>query len=364
MTPIYVNGKFAAQRTTGVQRVASQLLQALDALLSDDPGVRWTLLCPPGAKTPALRRIECREVGWPGLPLHAWEQLILPTAARDGLLVNLAGSAPWLARRQAAVLHDAAVFDCPHAYTAPFVWWYQRLFRRLAARDDTLFTVSAFSRLRLSERLRVPPSRIAVLPNGAEHLDTVVADEAVLDRHGLRGHRYLLAVGSANPTKNLQALATAFARLSRHDPQLRLVLVGGRHAKVFAPGAAPAPQPGLLQLGHQDDASLKALYQHAAALVFPSTYEGFGLPPLEAMACRCPVAAAHAAALPETCGDAVLYFDPASVDELEAALARMLGDTTLQASLRRAGTTQAARFRWSRSARILRDTLSSAEATA
>lgn len=285
------------------------------------------------------------------MPLHLWEQIILPLAARDGLLVNLSGSAPWRAKRQLALMHDAAVFDHPDAYTGMFVWWYRKLFHRLARCGARLLTVSAFSRTRLAAGLSVSPSRIGLLPNGADHLDEVRPDDSVLARHGLQAGRFLLAVASANPTKNLQALVAAFARLPV-DPALRLVLVGGANRQVFA-GDAMAYPPGVVHIGYQDDAALKSLYRHAIALVFPSLYEGFGLPPLEAMACGCPVAAGFAAAIPEVCGEAALYFDPHSVDAIAEALQRLLDDVDLRERLRRAGLERASAFRWSDSARVL-----------
>jgi glycosyltransferase involved in cell wall biosynthesis len=352
--PIYFNGKFAAQRTTGVQRVARRLILALDERLSPADG-RWVLLLPADAPAPALRHIEVRKIGWRGLPLHLWEQTVLPIAARDGLLVNLAGAAPWLARRQAALLHDAAPFDRPQAYTALFGWWYRALFRHLARRGHGLLTASAFSRGRLAPRLGMPASHIGLLPGGSDHLDHIVADAGVLARLGLEGRRYLLAVGSANPNKNLAALVRAFVRLKMY-PDLRLVIVGGSSPGVFAVGA-DLDAPGVVQAGAVDDAALKALYQRADALVFPSLYEGFGLPPLEAMACGCPVAASHAASIPEVCGDAALYFDPASVDDIAAALHRLLSDQPLRDALRRAGTARAATYRWDASARSLQAAL-------
>lgn len=360
MLTSYLNGKFTAQRTTGVQRVASRLVQALDDLLQAAPRGRWVLLCPPGQRLPRLQVIEVRAVGRAGLPLHLWEQLVLPWSARDGRLVSLAGSAPYFGRRPAAMLHDAAVFDQPQAYSAAFVAWYRSLFRRLALRARPLLTVSAFSRERLALRLGVAPARFVVVPNGGDHLDAVVPDDTVLDRHGLRGTRYLLAVASANPTKNLPALQAAFARL-RPDPVLRLVIVGGRNERVFNDDTASADPPQLLRTGPLDDAPLKALYRHATALVFPSLYEGFGLPPLEAMANGCPVAVARAASLPEVCGDAALYFDPLSVDDIAAALQRLLDDAALRERLRVAGQARVAAFRWHSSAQQL---LQALEATA
>ncbi len=355
MTTVYINGKFAAQRTTGVQRVATHLTLALDAELAESPtrpGSPWVLLCPPGATVPPLRRISVRHVGPAWLPLHVWEQLFLPVAARRGLLVNLAGAAPFFARFQLCFLHDAAVFDHPDAYASAFVAWYRLLFRRLARSTAKLVTVSVFSRSRLALHLGVAASRLAVVPNGCDHLQAIAPDDSVIARLGLAGTRFLLAVGSTNPTKNLAALVAAYARLPA-DPQRRLVIVGGGNPRVFAEIAVNDPS-GVLRTGPLGDAELKALYGHAIALVFPSLYEGFGLPPLEAMACGCPVAVAQAAAIPEVCGDAALYFDPQSVDAITAALQRLLSDEALRERLRAAGLARAAAFRWSAAASALR----------
>lgn len=344
---VYLNGKFTAQRTTGVQRVAAQLVNALDARVTG----RWVLLCPAGARLPQLQRIEARIVGPAGLPLTAWEQWQLPWAARDGLLVNLAGAAPAFARRQVCMLHDAAVFDHPEAYTRRFATWYRWLFRRVARRALALLTVSNFSRERLALHLRVSASRFALVPNGADHLDALEPDDTVLERHGLRGRRFLLAVGSDNPTKNHAALLAAFARLPR-DGDLRLVIVGGRNDAVFAGTERDEPL-GVVRTGALGDAQLKALYMHALALVFPSLYEGFGLPPLEAMACGCVVAAARAASLPEVCGAAALYFDPHDVADMVASLQRLCVDGVLLETLRAAGTRHVSNCSWSASAEAL-----------
>ena len=355
MSGVYINGKFAAQRTTGVQRVASQLAHALDPLVaSDTPS--WVVLCPPGSALLALRHMEQRVVGRPGLPLHVWEQFVLPWHARSGLLLNLAGTAPWFARRQAMLTHDAAVFDHPDAYTRPFVFWYRLLYRRMARRAEKLFTVSEFSRSRLAARLGIASESLALLPHGSEHLAHTVPDTGVLAQHGLGDTRFLLAVASDNPTKNLAALIAAFSTLSA-EPTLRLVIVGGKNERVFSTRSAVADPPGVLRTGPLADAALKALYQHAVALVFPSFYEGFGLPPLEAMSCGCPVAAANAASLPEVCGDAALYFDPHSTASIAQALRRLLAEPHLRADLRQRGFARADGFRWGVSAKRLHSLL-------
>lgn len=360
--PAFINGKFFAQRTTGVQRYARNALAALDAQLgSDATAPPWTLLVPPEAEVPALRAIEVRRLGWPARSdLHGWEQLALPRAARGGVLLNLAGSAPaWGVEKQVCVMHDAAPFDQPQAYTRVFATWYRWLFRRLARRSGTtLVTVSEFSRDRLAAALSLPSERFVIAPGGADHLHEVVADESQLAPNGLERQAFILAVGSRNPTKNLSRLVEAWRLLGRGE--LRLAIVGGTNARVFeGRDGLPAAQ-GVVDLGAVSDEVLKALYEGARGLVFPSLYEGFGLPPLEAMACSCPVTASALPSVREVCGDAALYFDPGQADRIAEALGRLADDAALRSVLRERGRERIARFAWHRTAQALRGAVEAA----
>ncbi|MDQ6629095.1 MAG: glycosyltransferase family 4 protein [Pseudomonadota bacterium] len=353
---VYINGKFTAQPTTGVQRVARCLVEALDGLLAAPAGrtsTRWVLLCPPGAQLPELRQIEVREVGGARAGLHVWEQLVLPRAAREGLLLNLSGSAPAWAGPQVCTLHDAAVFDRPDAYSLVFRTWYRWLFRRLAHSAVAIHTVSQFSRLRLAERLGLGSDRIVVIPNGGDHLRRTVADPSFLAEAGLTGRRFILAVGSESANKNFATLIDAFGRVA--DRALALVIAGGSRGAVFAAagGAGPASDPRVVRLGPVGDAQLRALYGAAVALVFASSYEGFGLPPLEAMSCGCPVVASSAAAVPEVCADAALYVDPDSADDIARAISRVSSDATLRADLVLRGDVRIERFSWDAAAASL-----------
>lgn len=356
MKRLYINGKFCVQRVTGVQRVAGEVVRALDRqrIAAPESGPPPTLLVPPGAQPPALQAIDVCTVSGPASPA-AWEQWALPRAASDGLLLSVAGSAPAFAAQQACFMHDAAIFDHPQAYAWSFRTWYRWRFRRLVRGPAMLFTVSEFSRNCLAVALGQPKARWHVLSPGADHLDAVQSDEAWFAAQGLKPGGYLLAVGSANPTKNHGRLCQAWTRLARGDTS-SLVIVSGRARGVFA-AERPVPAEGVLALGQASDAELKALYAHASGFIFPSLYEGFGLPPLEAMACGCPVAAAQAGSIPEVCGDAVLGFDPLDVDAIARAMARLLDDPTLREDLRRRGLARAAAYRWDRSAARLRAAL-------
>ena len=354
MTTVFINGKFTAQATTGVQRSAAYTVDALDRLLASPaaPPGRWVLLCPLAGRPPALKHIEVRQVGGAGRSLHLWEQAVLPWAARGAMLLNLAGSAPFFKRRQVCTFHDAAVFDCPEAHTWAFRLWYRLLFRRVARSARVLLTVSEFSKRQLMRHLDLPDTAIAVASGGGEHMLPVHADPAVLARAGSAGAGFFVAVGSANPVKNHAALIRAFEALPPgFEP--RLVLVGDANPAVFKRGEAAATSARIVRVGRVPDTELKALYGAALGLIFPSLYEGFGLPLLEAMACGCPVAASNAASIPEVCGDAAIYFDPHSQAAMSAAIVQLAGDSALRERLRALGAVRARQFSWDHAARVV-----------
>lgn len=351
------NGKFIAQPLTGVQRFARELIVEADRLLAAGrwiAEVPFRLVVPAGHSdaVPCLARIEVCEV--PATRLHAWEQWRLPAHDRSALIVNLAGSAPLLRRGQICTFHDAAIFDIPGAYSALFTAWYRLLFHVQGRLSRRVLTVSEFSRDRLSHHLGISSKKIGIVPNGASHIDRLKQDDSVLDRFGLEHGGYLLAVGSDNPSKNFAALMQAFRALKKRDT--RLVVVGGTNGAVFSSAQSPSDEvddPRVVRTGRLSDAQLKSLYTHARAFVFPSLYEGFGIPPLEAMGVGCAVVAADAASIPEVCGDAAGYFDPCNMASITAALERALVDDAWLEDLRCAGRTRALRFSWTAAAEAL-----------
>jgi glycosyltransferase involved in cell wall biosynthesis len=349
-TTYVINGRFGAQRVTGVQRVARGLLQALDAGCEGSAD-EWRLLSPAGVSWPRLLRIRLVIAPIPPGTGHAWEQMAVAAAARAGARVlNIAGSGPWFGGRQISWLHDAAVFDHADAYRPSFVRWYRALFRHRVRRGDLLITPSEHARQRLAHHLHVPPERLHVVPHGADHLDGIVPDPHLLQRLALSPGGYWLCVASRNPNKNLARLLRAQRRAGGGLP---LVLVGGVDRRVFSDEADHGLSNGVRVLEEADDAALKTLMLGARALLVPSIAEGFGLPALEAQRQGCPVLAARAAALPEVCGEAALYVDPLSEESIAEGLDRLARDDALVERMRAAGALHAIPSTWARAATSL-----------
>jgi glycosyltransferase involved in cell wall biosynthesis len=229
------------------------------------------------------------------------------------------------------------------------------IIRRVARRARLIVTPSEFSKGAIVDSLGVPAERVRVVPHGvSEDLRIpVVAPEvdAVLQRHGIAGP-YLLSVGKMDPLKNVDTLLRAFATI-RRDAQVRLVLAGpaGWYGAVLRRRAEDLGITDDVRfLGHVTDRDLKVLYQGARVMVFPSLFEGFGLPVLEAMASGTPVVCSNHCSLPEVAGDAALLVDPAAPGALAEAVLSVLRDEALQERLRRAGLGRSAAFTWRESA--------------
>jgi glycosyltransferase involved in cell wall biosynthesis len=228
-------------------------------------------------------------------------------------------------------LHDVQHLDLPHLFPRA-----ERLFRRAVWHPsirgaDRVVVLSEFVRRRAVDRLGLDDARIRVVPSGVDHAELTPGSE--------RGP-FLLYPARRWPHKNHERLFSAFGQLRRSRPELRLVLTGGG-------GAGPVPD-GVDDLGLVPRARLVALFRTASALVFPSLYEGFGLPLLEAMACGCPVACSDAGALPEVAGGAARLFDPYDPTAIAAAVAEVLAEP---APWTERGLARAAGFSWEQTAR-------------
>jgi len=350
---VVLNGRFLSARQSGVQRVAANLVLGLDRRLADEAGassMTWEMRAPQGLKRSLpLSAVRFRDDSL--LKGQAWEQLELPFAAGAGGLINLCNVGPLMGRSALTMIHDAQVYLSPASYSKAFASWYRLALPRLASQSRRVVTVSEFSKGMLARFGVAKPDHIRVVPNGVDHMLAVTPDARVLARLGLEPARFVFAFGNLQPHKNLGLLLKAFG-----DPRLadvRLVISGDVDAPRLEATFGVTPGPNVLLAGRLDDPQIRALIEAAACLAFPSSTEGFGLPPLEAMILGCPAIVAPAGALPEVCGSAATYAPLEDLDAWVRAIADLVGDDSGRPARREQARAHASAYTWRRSAELL-----------
>lgn len=351
MRGIAINGRYLTRPVTGVDRFAIELLAAWLPRYGCSRPVRAIVPTRSAAKQVLGAAVPVNSFGILGG--HAWEQIELPLYCRDEFLLNLCNTGPLLHGSQLIVLHDTGFLENPSAYSRAFRSWYPFLFAHLLRRSQAVATVSNFAADELMRNFRVCRKDIEVIYEGGEHILRSDPDRSVLSRFDLVDRKYVLAVGSRNPNKNFGAIVCAAESLK--DLGIVIVVAGGSNSRVFA--GSSIDLSNLVMTGYVTDGQLRALYESAQCFVFPSYYEGFGLPPLEAMHCGCPVVVSNRASLPEVCGEAVVYFDPSDSNDIASQLRRVLFSEALRMELREAGFARARTFSWQRAAERLESIL-------
>jgi glycosyltransferase involved in cell wall biosynthesis len=246
-------------------------------------------------------------------------------------------------------VHDLTCVRFPELCTADTLE-YPGLIRRALDRGATIHVVSRFVGDEVRDAFGVEADRVLVIPNGVTPLVAIgPKTDAAAGARWAGSDRYVLALGTVEPRKDLPTLVRAFDRLADDDPELRLVIAGpdGWGADALAAVVAASPyRDRVTRLGWVDDEQRAALVRGAAVFAYPSRYEGFGLPPLEAMAAGTPVVATTAGSLPEVLGDAAELVPVDDPDALAVAIDSVLGDTVRAEGLRQAGRERAAGFGW------------------
>lgn len=348
LRPIYINGRFLARGITGTQRYAHELLDGLDAELCRSPGNRGdiTILTPPTRQPmPEYKALKIRAVGT--TQSRFWEQFELPYYARNGLLLTLCGGAPILHSRNIITIHDAAVSLIPKNYSILFRTWYRWLYHALCHRSLHVFTVSQASKADMVACWAAPPHKISVSYLGAEHVQRPMPKSDILARYGLKPFEYVFTVSSRSRNKNRYGLLRAFAML---DSKYKLVIAGGGNTSVFNKLPTQPPlAPNVLDVGYVSDAELRELNENALSFVFPSLREGFGLPPLEAMAAGCPAVVSNTSSLAEVFGSLAFLCDPKDPADIAAKIVEASAAT---AEYRERCRRFASLFKWERCAKM------------
>jgi glycosyltransferase involved in cell wall biosynthesis len=346
-----INGRFLTQRMTGVQRYAYEIITALDDIFSRNSELAarlsMQLILPPEVKAgPALSKISvCQTSFGSG---HAWDQLVLPWYAGHGVL-SLGNFGPVIARNPIVCIHDANVFIQPESYSRSFGLAYRTLLPVVGQRAKRIATVSQFSADMLVEYGVCRREKIFIAPNGHEHALRWDASRSQLPLLNTLQRPYVLLLGSLAKHKNIGVVLDQAEGLDAAG--IDIVVVGGTSG-IFSGSASDIRGSNIHHAGYVGDDDLAALYQGALCLAFPSKTEGFGIPPLEAMARGCPVISSNAASLVEVGGDAVIYVDPGHGDGWREAIVALSQNEALRQTMVAQGRKRAAAFSWTRSAQL------------
>lgn len=345
----------AGYRSAGVHHYIYQLLGHLEQ--TDD--LRYTVLVGEGELPPhtSLSSLRSR---WPTgrVPTRVlWEHLVQPWTLHQigaDLVHGPVFIAPLFSTCPAVItIHDLSFIRLPHLFRPANRLYLTTMTRLSARRARRLIAVSAHTAAESAELLGVPMERIDVIYHGVDPIFHPLPDdevEAFRQKQGLPD-RFVLCVGTLEPRKNHTRLVEAFARI--HDGKSKLVLVGGKgwlYDELFAKVETLGLNDAVIFQGFVTNEDLPLWYNAATVFAYPSLYEGFGMPILEAQACGTAVMTSTVPPLPETAGDAALLADPYDVEEVAEKLDRLLTDKSLRSELEEQGLAHARQFTWTRTA--------------
>lgn len=266
-------------------------------------------------------------------------------------------------------IHDMAYKTCPYTVDKKTRVWLELCMKKSCRHAGHIVTVSEFSKREILRYLHVPPEKITVIPNAVDHTVyhtgyTKGQIEKARSRYGMRAD-YFLYLGTIEPRKNLERLLDAYAKLCRENPDVPQLVLAGRRGwlcdGIYEKARSLCLGDKVLFTGYVRQEDSPVLMCGAAAFVFPSLYEGFGMPPLEAMACGTPVITSNTASLPEVAKGAAILVNPKSRPEIYRAMKQILKDTKAAETYRKLGIARAKQYTWEKSAKMLLDVYRKAE---
>jgi glycosyltransferase involved in cell wall biosynthesis len=341
---LYLNGRFLEQKITGVQRFASELILCLNVmrddivvLVSDISKIENSSL------SDKLNILEIKGGGG-----HYWEQVTLVRFLRsqgNPLLLNLCNTAPVFYKNKISTVHDVTFLHYPESYSVKFRAVYKILIPLIIRTSCKVLTVSKFSKKDLCNTYNLIPDNIDVIYNAVSEKFKALSSKD-------NNKPYALVVSSPNKHKNFTRMIDAFLS---SNVSLNLKIVGSLSNVFNTQESKINSDPRIIFLGKVSDEELIDIYQNADFFIFPSLYEGFGIPPLEAQACGCPVISSNAASLPEVLGDSVLYFNPIDMNSIREVIEKVALDRDLKAILIEKGYKNLRRFSWNESAKRLNE---------
>jgi glycosyltransferase involved in cell wall biosynthesis len=283
-----------------------------------------------------------------------WEQLDLPRLTGPDLLLNLCNLGPMASRAAITMIHDAQVFITPDSYSWAFANWYRQVLPVIGRRHARILAVSEFSANQLARYGVAQREHISVVPNGVDHLLASDSQPEILSRLDLVVRKFVIGLANVQAHKNIGLLLKAFAAPALAD--LKLVLVGAAPRDQFERLGHFVP-PNVVFSGRVSDGELRALLESGLCVGFPSTTEGFGLPPLEGMLFGCPAIMAPCGALPEIGGEGALFASPDEPRQWISAIRKLADEPSHWSAYSRAGRERAGHFTWQRAGEKLIDVI-------
>ncbi|MDX2190396.1 MAG: glycosyltransferase family 1 protein [Bacteroidota bacterium] len=339
---IIINAKFLCQKLTGIGRFAFEISFRLKKYYPK------AIFVTPNKIILHQEARVLDAVVFGNLGGAAWEQIELPfflLKFKKPLLLNFSNTAPIIVRNQINTIHDITTLKNPEWYSKKEYFYHKLLTRFVATRCLKLITVSQFVKDDLIYHLKISENKISVIYNS---VSDVFINETLARR--IIKEKYMLCVGSIHLRKNLQRTVQAF--LDSNLKNYKLVIVGFKNA-VFSEVNFQIPEGrtnDIIFTGYVSDEDLKSYYRCAKVFLYPSLEEGFGIPPLEAMANGCVVLTSHTSSLPEVCGDAAYYVDPFSIESIKKGISELINNEQLRNKLRANGFKNIKRFNWDNSA--------------
>lgn len=263
-----------------------------------------------------------------GIKGHIWEQTVLPFQVRSNrsILWSPSNTGPLIIANQVVTIHDTVPFDHPEWLNKRFVEWYHYLQPKLTKKVRKIITISEFSKERIIHHFNISPDKVEVIYNGVE-LPNKNEPTGELS-FNIPFERYILCVGSIEPRKNISRLIKAWSNVCSSFNDIGLIVVGAKGLDRVFSGSDENQNhfnsSKVFFTGHVTDEDLANLYTNASGFCYPSLYEGFGLPPLEAMSFNIPVLTSNTTAMKEICNGAAILVDPYSVDDISDGICKML----------------------------------------
>ena len=304
---------------------------------------------------PVSEFVQPRYGKFAGLLRFLWTQLVYPVRLRKevcDVIYNTAHHAVFLTNKpQIITIHDLLSIKFPSRYRLQY-YYFRFIIPILLKKCAVIITVSENSKKDIAEYYGIRPEKIVVVHNSYDS-ETFRFIHLVDERIPSTSGEYILAVGASYPNKNIERVLEAYSKII-YKISSNLVIAGGRrqYIKILKARVNELNLNGRVTfLDYVESKKMQSLYSNAVMLVFPSIYEGFGIPPLEAMACGCPVVASNASSIPEVCGDAAFYVDPYNVESIADGICKVLTDERLRDDLIAKGFKRVKDFSWNESAK-------------